>query len=195
MRTSAPPLLAVFRSRLQGDLLTRVLLDPGTFTVSELAREIRAPVSTVQREVDRLEKAGLFTTSRVGRARLVAGNDGNPALAPLRQLVMIAFGPRQVIAEEFAHLTGVSEIVIFGSWAARYAGEQGAVPGDVDILVVGKPDRDDVYDAAERAQTRLGRPVNTTIVPPRRWAAANEPFLQEVKRRPVVSVVGQEAGT
>ncbi len=191
MRTSAPPLLAIFRSQLQGDLLARVLLDPGRFTVSGLAREISAPVSTVQREVDRLERAGLFRTSRVGRARLVTGNDGNPALAPLRELVMIAFGPRQVVAEEFADLIGVSEVVIFGSWAARYDGEQGAVPGDVDVLVVGQPDRDDVYDAAERAQARLGRPVNTTIVPPQRWSVADEPFLREVKRRPVVAVVGQ----
>lgn len=191
MRTSAPPLLAVFRSQLQGDLLARVLLDPGRFTVSDLAREINAPVSTVQREVSRLERAGLFRTTRVGRARLVAGNDANPALAPLRQLVMIAFGPRQVVAEEFANLPGVCEIVIFGSWAARYAGEQGAVPGDVDILVVGQPDRDDVYDAAERAQARLGRPVNTTIVPPLRWATPDEPFLREIKRRPFVPVVGR----
>src|ERR1035437_1039136 len=100
MRTSAPPLLAVFRSQLQGDLLARVLLSPGQLSVSDLARVLGAPIPTVAREVTRLEGAGLLTTSRVGRARLVSGNDVNPALGPLRELVMIAFGPRQVINDE-----------------------------------------------------------------------------------------------
>jgi predicted nucleotidyltransferase len=191
MRTSAPPLLAIFRSRLQGDLLARILLAPGD-TMTDLARKVGAPVSTVQRELTRLHAAGLLTTNRVGRALQVSGNEANPALAPLRELVMIAFGPRQVVAEEFADLAEVSEVVIFGSWAARYSGEAGAPPGDVDVLVVGHPDRDDVYDAAERAQARIGRPVNTTVVSPARRVSSQEPFLQELSRRPAVSVFTQQ---
>lgn len=188
MRTSAPPLLGIFRSQLQGDLLARVLLGPAEMTISELARALGAPVATVQREVSRLEDMGLLTTRRVGRARVVAGNHANPATDPLRELVMVAFGPRQVIAEEFAALAGADKVIIFGSWAARHSGEPGSTPGDVDVLVVGNPDRDDVFDAAERAQARLGRPVNSTIVSAKRWAEADEPFLKEVHRRPMLTV-------
>lgn len=192
MRTSAPPLLAVFRSQLQGQLLARVLLGTEPVTVSELAGELEAPFSTVHREVTRLTAAGLLKTSRVGRTRLVTGNEDNPALTPLRELVMTAFGPRQVVAEEFAELNAVRELLIFGSWAARYAGEPGATPGDVDVLVIGSPDRDDVYEAAGRSSGRLGREVNATVVTAERWAAAAEPFLREVQRRPVVRLVGPE---
>lgn len=191
MRTSAPPLLAVFRSQLQGDLLARVLLTPGELSVSDLARELSAPVATVQREVARLERAGLLVSRRVGRTRLVVGDETNPALPPLRELVMIAFGPRQVVAEEFRAVEGVEQVVIFGSWAARHAGESGPPPGDIDVLVIGHPNRDEVFDAAERAQGRLHRPVNTTVVSPERWAAASEPFLQEVQRRPVACVLNR----
>lgn len=189
MRTSAPPLLGIFRSQLQGDLLARVLLGPGEMTISELARALGSPVTTVQREVSRLEDMGLLTTHRVGRARVVAGNETNPATGPLRDLVTVAFGPRQVIAEEFAGLAGVDKVIIFGSWAARHSGEPGSIPGDVDVLVVGDPDRDEVFDAAERAQARLGRPVNSTIVSAQRWAVADEPFLKEVHRRPMITVI------
>jgi len=192
MRTSAPPLLAVFRSQLQGELLARVLLSPGHLSVSDLARVLGAPIPTVAREVTRLEGAGLLTTSRVGRARLVSGNDVNPALGPLRELVMIAFGPRQVITDEFGELDGVEELLIFGSWAARYQGEAGPPPGDVDVLVVGRPDRDDVYDAANRAQGRLGREVNPVLVSAQRWQEAAEPFLQEVQRRPKLVMTRRE---
>jgi DNA-binding transcriptional ArsR family regulator len=185
--------MAIFRSQLQGELLARVVLMSDAPTVSDLARALKAPVATVQREVERLERAGLLSTKRVGRARLVSANDANPAMGPLRELVTIAFGPRQVVAEEFGGLQGVTDVVIFGSWAARYSGEQGAVPGDVDVVVVGQPDRDDVYDAAERAQARLARPVNTTLVSPSRWEARQEPFLREIQRRPILSVVTGES--
>jgi len=192
MRTSAPPLLAVFRSQLQGELLARVLLSPGHLSVSDLARVLGAPIPTVAREVTRLEGAGLLTTSRVGRARLVSGNDVNPALGPLRELVMIAFGPRQVITDEFGELDGLEELLIFGSWAARYQGEAGPPPGDVDVLLVGRPDRDDVHDAANRAQGRLGREVNPVLVSAQRWQEAAEPFLQEVQRRPMLVLTRRE---
>jgi len=154
--------------------------------MSDLARELDAPVSTVAREIVRLEHAGLLTTRRIGRARLVASNDDNPATGPLRDLVMIAFGPQQVITEEFSDLDGVEELLIFGSWAARYRGEAGPPPGDVDVLVVGHPDRDAVYDAAERSSGRLGREVNSVVVKPEQWQEAVEPFLQEVQRRPTL---------
>jgi len=194
MRTSAPPLLAIFRSQLQGELLARVLLDPGRFSVSDLARALEAPTATVAREVARLERAGLISTTRVGRARLVSANEANPAVAPLRQLVMIAFGPKLVIEQEFGSLAGLSELLVFGSWAAQYAGEEGPLPGDVDVLLVGSPDRDDAYDAAQRAERRLGREVNTIVTSPERWLAAAEPFLQEVKRRPTVQLVVRQEG-
>lgn len=190
MRTSAPPLLAVFRSQLQGDLLARVLLTSQEPTLSDLAKWLNAPLATVAREVSRLETAGLLTTRRVGRARLVAANEANPATPPLRQLVTVAFGPQQVVAEEFAGINGIVEVIIFGSWAARASGEPGQVPGDVDVMVVGAPDRDDIYDAAERAQQRLGRPVNTTVVSEGRWQSHEEPFLAAVHERPRVTVLG-----
>lgn len=104
-----------------------------------------------------MEDAGLLVTRRVGRARLVAVNEENPATLPLRELVMVSFGPRQVIAEEFADIPGVNADYIFGSWAARYEGEPGRVPGDVDVLIVGEAERDVLYAAADRAQARLAR--------------------------------------
>lgn len=195
MRTSAPPLLAIFRSQLQGELLLQVFLrPPDTATVSDLARALDAPVATVHREVSRLANAGVLSTSRLGRALLISANDANPALRPLRDLVLIAFGPRRVVADEFAVVPGIEELYIFGSWAARYRGEVGPVPGDVDVLVVGEVDRDAVYDAAERAGKRLRRDVNPTIVSAARWATREEPFLRHVHSRPLIRLAEDDPG-
>ena len=53
---------------------------------------------------------------------------------------------------------------INGSWAAQFSGEEGDRPvGDIDLLVLGRPDRDEVYAAASSAERRLGRAVQVTI--------------------------------
>ncbi len=188
MRTSAPPLLAVFRSQLQGELLAMVLLRDTASTIADLARELDAPLSTVHREVRRLERAGILRTELSGRGRLVSANHGNPAVQPLLDLVAITFGPRHVVEEEFSELAGVEGVYLFGSWASRNSGLEGRVPGDVDVLVVGSPDRDEVFAAADRAQVRLRREINATIVSAERWAESQEPFLRAIRSQPLLEL-------
>jgi hypothetical protein len=63
--------------------------------------------------------------------------------------------PTTVIGQEF-DLAGAERVVIYGSWAARYHGAPGMPPNDVGPLVVGAVEPADVYDAADRAEVRLG---------------------------------------
>jgi len=99
------------------------------------------------------------------------------------------------MGEEFAGVAA-DQVLIFGSWAARLSGEAGPPPGDIDVLVVGDTAlRDEVYAAAERAEARLGRPVNPVLRSVDAWRhAASDPLLDEIQRRPVVKVasVGHE---
>jgi hypothetical protein len=175
-------LLPVFRSRLQGDLLAVLLVVPGTeLTLTALAARTGGSLAAVQREASRLEEAGILRSRRVGNARLVSADPASPATAPLTELVTLSFGPVQVLAEEFADLDDVDLLEVFGSWAARYRGERGAPPADVDVLVVGTPDRDAVHDAATRAEERIGLPVNATVVAPRRWETGGDGFVTRVR--------------
>jgi predicted nucleotidyltransferase len=146
-------------------------------------------LTTTQSELARLEAGGLLRSRKVGRSRLVRPDTSNPVVPPLTQIIMLTFGPRAVIAEEFAAIAA-DRVLIFGSWAARLSGEPGAIPGDIDVLVVGDPAlRDDVYAAAERAEARLGRPVNPVLRSADAWQEfATDPLLDEIQRRPVVEV-------
>lgn len=91
-----------------------------------------------------------------------------------------------------ANVPGVVEAYIYGSWAARYHGEPGPIPADVDVLVVGTATLDDLDDVAEEAQRTLRRPVNIRRVRGDTWNAPNpsDPFLQSVRSRPLVNVGG-----
>lgn len=195
MRTKHPPLLPIFRSRLQGELLAAVLLVPGqASSLTDLAGRIGADVATVQREVDRLERAGILQARRVGRTRLVSANTSSPLHRPLAQLVLLAFGPTHVLAEEFGVVKGIDEAYIFGSWAERYEGVEGAQPEDLDVLVIGEPDRDQLYDAVLRAEERLQRRIDVTVRSTEAWKRADDGFLRQVRSSSLIPVLGTTEG-
>lgn len=71
--------------------------------------------------------------------------------------------------------------MIFGSWAARYAGQAGPPPHDIDVLVVGKVDRADLYDAADRAHDRLGIEVNPVVRTMKQWDNPSDALVSQIK--------------
>lgn len=189
MRSYGPALMPVFRSQHQAELLMWLLLHPEQeYGVTEMAARLGVPLSTLHREVIRLDEAGLVNSRAQGRNRLIRANVDHPAAKALTQLLEITFGPRAVIAEEFA-IDGAEQVVIFGSWAARYEGQAGPPPNDIDVLVVGKVDRADLYDAADRANARLGFEVNPVVRTAKQWADPEDALVAQIKESPHVTVL------
>jgi DNA-binding transcriptional ArsR family regulator len=189
MRSDAPALLPIMRSRHQAEMLAVLLLHPDReYTLTDLSELLGVPASTLHREVERLLIAELITARNVGRARLLQANQANRLVEPLTQLMIGAFGPHLVIAEEFADIDGIELLLIYGSWAARYQGTPGPAPHDIDLMVVGRPSREDVYEAAGRAADRIGYPVHPTVRSAARWKAADDALIQEIKASDTVTV-------
>jgi len=187
MRTDAPALAPIFRSPLQARVLLRVLTgEPAT--AADLARELDAPEPTVSREVRRLLDAGWIAGQRIGRATLLRAAADNPVTAPLRQLLVITYGPAQLLEQALTGVPGIEVAYVHGSWAARYQGEAGPPPGDVDVLIVGHPRRGDVDTALDGLERQLGREINVTHVSPQRWDDGADPFIAAVRERPLVEL-------
>ncbi len=188
MQSPTPQLLPLLRSALQGEILALILLNPEQeWSLTDIATRIGTSVSTAQREVSRAEEAGVVVSRRVGNTRLVRALP-SPITDPLTELLLRSFGPPQVIAEEFTPVVGIEGLYLVGSWAARYAGTPGRAPADLDVLVIGQPDRDEVDDAAERARHRLGREVDVTIRSEKWWRHGTDGFHTEVTTRPLVPI-------
>lgn len=186
MRTQAPALLPIFRSALQARLLLRVLTSDEGLTAADLARALKEPEPTVFRETRRLLDAGLLRGERVGRALVLKPAEDNPATAPLRQLLVLTYGPHLLIGRALAGIAGINEAFIHGSWAARFHGESGGPPSDIDVLIVGQPDRRAVDTALAGLETELGREVNVTYVTEERWRSTDDAFISTVRSRPLV---------
>src|SRR5438132_254310 len=107
MKALAPSLAPILRSDTQGRILARLLANPDAeYTLTDLAEGAGTSFPTVQREVNRAERAGIVTVRRVGPARLVRANTVHVLFAPLRQLILATYGPPVVVARQFAGLDG-----------------------------------------------------------------------------------------
>lgn len=189
MKVPAPSLAPILRSDTQGRILARILTDPDrSYSLSELVRSANSSMPTVTREVGRAEQAGIVTTAKEGTTRLVRANKDHPLYAAVCEVILATFGAPAVIAREFADIDGALTVIIFGSWASAYLGHRGRAPNDIDVLVVGSPDRNVVDDAADRAEREIGLPVQVTVRSRKHWDGQDS-FVQEVKGRPLVVVL------
>lgn len=187
MRTTAPELLPIFRSDGQGRLLARIYLElDKPAPLAQLARELELDDGGITREADRLERAGLVRSERVGRSRILLPNEESPYYPELYGLLLKAFGPATVIGPELGRIEGIERAFVYGSWAARYHGEPGDDPADIDVVAIGRPSQLAVTRAERMLSDRLGRQVNVMGVPNEEWEAARSGFLQQVKEGPVV---------
>lgn len=195
-RTGSPELLPIFRSRQQVEVLADLLDDPEREqSLADLTRRLGVPTASIHREIERAEAAGIVTSRRVGKTRLVRADTTSPYFEPLRQLLVAAFGAPGRLREALANVAGVEAVYIFGSWAARWHGETGTRPvGDVDVLVLGRPDHDQVYAAAHDVGLAIGREVQVQMRAPGWLEGGLGSFHDTVVNRRMVQVLPDRLG-
>jgi DNA-binding transcriptional ArsR family regulator len=189
-RQPTPALLPILRSQQQGEILALLLGDPELeLSLTEIGARTGTPHASVYREIERAEQAGLVTTRKVGNTRLVRANTASPYYAGLAEVLTRAFGVPAVLAQALQPVNGIAAAYIYGSWAARHEGQTGQRPvGDIDVLILGEPDRDQLYVALSGAEERLGRPVQATIRNTNWLETGSGAFHDTVVSRPLLGL-------
>lgn len=182
--------MPIFRTEAQARILAWLLLDTTReqpiATLTDIAG-VTQP--SVLREVNQLVLSGLLVERRAGNTRLVRANVDSPYFDPLVSILLRSFGPVDVVPDELGDIEGISEAHIVGSWARRFHGDAGPPPADLDVIVVGHPDRRAVRRAASALERRLQLPVQITVVGDHEWSAAESAFLQHVQAEGTVTVI------
>lgn len=189
-RRSAPPLLPILRSQQQGELLAYVLDDPSReSSLTDIHDRLDIPVSSVHREVERAERSGIVTTRKVGATRLVVANVESPYYEPLRRLLLIAFGPVERIRTALEQVEDIDAAYVFGSWAAAANGSSTGRPvADIDLLILGEPERSEVFRRLGGVEQAIGRPVQVTFRPAGWIEDGTGSFHDTVLSRPMVPI-------
>jgi hypothetical protein len=190
-KASAPSLLPIFRSQQQAELLALVLGDSILeHTMTDLAERTGVPYPSVHREIERALAVGFVSERLVGRTRVIRADTTSPYFAGLSDVLVKAFGPPWVIGRALLGICGIAGAYIYGSWAAWHSGSPGDRPvGDIDLLVLGNVNREEVYAAASSVEGRLGRPVQVTIRSADWLAEGSGTFHDTVASRPMVPLL------
>jgi DNA-binding transcriptional ArsR family regulator len=189
MRKSRP-LDALLPKTRQG-ILAAMLVQPGkVWYVSELARRMGVPSSSLQRELQDLTDAGILKTHRQGRMVYYQANADSPLFPDLRGLLLRTAGLVDVLAEALKPLnTKMRVVFVYGSIAS--GNEQG--DSDIDLMVVGTVSPAELALPFRHARELLGREINPTVYTPAEFEKkreAKDHFLTRVLDKPKLFVIG-----
>jgi len=106
---------------------------------------------------------GFLRSRKASRSRLLQPETSNPIVAPLTQIILLTFGPRAVIGEEFAHLD-TDGVVIFGSVARGDATSESDIDIIVELLPGGANPLMRLAGLSEEFRLILGRDVDVVAV-------------------------------
>ena len=178
-------------SQVRERILVEFFAKPATHKhVREVARLVGASAPTVGEELARLAGLGVLRTEQVGRSLVYSVNEASALVADLKSLVQKTLGVESLIRGALAELPGADSAYIFGSHAS---GRETAT-SDVDLLVVGEPDRVALSERLARVERAIGRDVNVVTMSAeelRERAGTKPGFWAAVLAGPLVQVAGE----
>lgn len=184
---------ALFSPSLQKILALLFVRVDEAFYVNEIIRLTGLGSATVQRELQRLDTAGLISSTRVGNLRRFQANHDHPVYAELHSLVQKSFGLTGVLQTAIEPLLpSLRCAFVYGSIAR---GAETAV-SDIDVMLIGDTIS---YGAAlstfSTAEQKLGRKINPTLYTPaefRKRQQEQQHFLMRVLEQPKLFLMGDE---
>src|ERR1700686_4345493 len=176
-------------SRVRDRILVEFFVKPkAQGHVREIARRIAAAPATVGAELASMEKMGILRSERGGRSLVYSVNETSALMPEVRALVQKTLGVEAILGEALSGLAGVESAYIFGSHAS---GEE-RPESDVDLLVIGRPDRLALSERLARVERTLGRDVNvlSRTEDQLRARPKSDAFWRRVLGGPLVHVAG-----
>ena len=153
--------LLLGRSKIRQRILALIMDAPDRrMHLRGIARAVGTSAGTAARELGRLDGAGLVRRTREGNQVYFEARPDQPLFGQIRDVVRQVAGAPIILRRHLSGLAGVERAVIFGSYA------QGPLKSDsdVDVLIIGDPNRDDLTDRLELASLEISRPVNEVVM-------------------------------
>jgi predicted nucleotidyltransferase len=191
---SSPGVADALFAKVQQRVLGVLFGNPGrSFYANEVIGLARSGTGAVQRELARLEAAGLVVASRIGKQKHYQANQRSPVFTELRALVLKTSGLADVLREALTPVAGkVRAAFVYGSIAKG----QDTAASDIDLMVISERlTYADLFGTLEDASARLERKVAPTIYSPKELARRRKQdsaFITRVLEQPKLWLIGDE---
>lgn len=164
-----------------------------SFYLNEIVRLAGSGKGTINRELARMEAAGLVVAVKKGNQKHYQANSASPVFDELIGLVRKSFGVADVLRDCLSELLPQIELAfVYGSVAKG----NDVAESDIDLLVVTEDlAYGTVMELMEEAELKLGRPVNPSLYSMSQLEhklAAGSAFVRRVLEQPKLWIKGSE---
>jgi predicted nucleotidyltransferase len=166
-----------------------------SFFVTQIMELAMSGRGSVQRELQRLESAGLVSVQMHGNQKHYQANRKSPLFEELCSIVQKTVGLEEPLMAAVRSLPGTVELaLIYGSVAKRADTSE----SDIDLLIVAEDiTLEDVYAGLSPTERLLDRKVSPTLYTSeefKRRRARGNSFLKRVLDGPTITLVGSIIG-
>ena len=181
---------ALFPQTRQKILAATVMSPDRWWYLSDLARHLGVPPSSLQRELYSLVQAGILQNNKEGRHVYYRPDPDCPILAELQGIMAKTAGLVDVLRRALKPFDrSISLAFIFGSIARS----RELSDSDIDLMMVTTEGLSSIAPALHQAEQQLSRPVNPVLYTPEEWTqklAERHPFLQRVLDGEKLFIIG-----
>jgi len=183
----------LFSSQARVAILGLFLLNPrDRFYMREVATRSGQPIRAVQRELTRLETAGLFSHIMDGNRKYYQINKNYPIFPELKAIFLKTFALGDTLRQ---HLLQVKKDIIVAFIYGSYAKAQETATSDIDLFVVGDITASELSKVLSPAKEGLRREINAVAMPPQELKAkvrAQNHFVLSILSEPKLFLVGDK---
>lgn len=185
-------LSALITSKTRVKILTVFLTHPDErFYYKNLISRLKVPPSGLQSELKRFEEIGLLKSQREANVRFYSINKSFPLYPELKGIIFKTTGLADYLRESLEKIGNIETAFIYGSVARSLED----VKSDIDLMVIGDVDMDNLHAAVSSAEESLGREINFTTFDASEWQkriAKKQSFVMDVIKNPKIFLIGNE---
>ena len=181
----------VLLPKTKRNLLSAFLTQPTrAWYLSEIARHLHVPPSSLQRELAQFVSAGILARRQDGNRVYFQADQTCPVFPELSSLLAKTAGLSDIVREALAPFQAVTDVAfIYGSVASGHERSS----SDVDVMLIGDATLADLAVPLRDLEGRLGRAVNPTVYTNREFAkriSAKNHFVTSVLATDLMFILG-----
>lgn len=163
-----------------------------SFYANEIARWAQVGKGSLMRELDRLQRAGILTMTRLGNQTHYQANPDCPIYAELLGITRKTFGIAEPLIDA---LQPFAEQLIWSFVYGSIAKDQANASSDIDLMLIGEGlHYSEVMERLLPLEEHLGRTINPTLYTSEDWfakLAAENSFVRRVAQQDKINLVGE----
>ena len=178
----------------RAELLKLFFTNPDkAFYMQEIGRILEKKPGVFQRTLNNMVSENILESEYRANARYFKVNKSYSLYKELKSIVFKTVGVKGSIKKILEGIGNIKSAFIYGSYAKAKENSL----SDIDLVVIGNPDEDNLIEKLDKLEEKLQREINFklyTLKELKKEIKEKEPFILEILKDEKVIIVGGENG-